>query len=501
MTSRFVRLLLVIFIINFILVACGDSDDNVDGSPIDSELRDIIESLGLTGDPSKGHDLPSIDTPVAQLGMKLFYTKALGGDKDTACVSCHHPVLGGGDGMSLPVGAGAEVPDLLGPGRKHSTSAEGFDGGPTVPRNAPTTYNIGLWDEVLFLDGRIESLGKTPDVNGNDGLGISTPDSSYNVADSLAGQNLPQAQSRFPVVSNEEMRGFTFEANMENEIVREHLAQRIGNYGKGTGELVFNNWLYEFQKAFNIYEDAETLVTFDRIAFALGEFERSQVFVETPWKAYVNGDNSAITEEAKRGALFFFKSPRDGGAGCVACHKGDFFTDEKFYVLALPQIGRGKGNGETGDDDFGRFNITNADNDLYAFRTPSLLNVEMTAPYGHAGSYTTLEGLVRHILNPEKAIDEYDFTQLDPAIQTESAVANTHKALERLLFNRANGIPTVQNVEFTDNDVNDLVAFLLTLTDPCVKKRECLSPWIPDETVSDPDSQRLNGINSYGDLL
>jgi len=44
----------------------------------------------------------------AQLDMKLFYTKSLGGDKDSACVTCHHPMLGGGDNLSLSIGSEAE---------------------------------------------------------------------------------------------------------------------------------------------------------------------------------------------------------------------------------------------------------------------------------------------------------------------------------------------------------------------------------------------------------
>ena len=86
-------------------------------------------------------------------------------------------------------------PDLIGPGRVHPS------GEPTVPRNSPTTFNVALWDKVLFWDGRVESLGKTPGANGNDGLGIRTPDSRYGIADPQAGEDLVIAQSRFPVTS------------------------------------------------------------------------------------------------------------------------------------------------------------------------------------------------------------------------------------------------------------------------------------------------------------
>ncbi|MDJ0919320.1 MAG: cytochrome c peroxidase, partial [Woeseiaceae bacterium] len=63
----------------------------------------MIAAQGLTGDPTTGRDLPSINDPLAQLGKLLFFSKSLSGDFDTACASCHHPALGGGDGLALPV--------------------------------------------------------------------------------------------------------------------------------------------------------------------------------------------------------------------------------------------------------------------------------------------------------------------------------------------------------------------------------------------------------------
>jgi hypothetical protein len=56
----------------------------------DTQLRPLITTLGLTGDPSTGRNLPSISDPLPQLGMKLFFSKSLSGDFDTACASCHH---------------------------------------------------------------------------------------------------------------------------------------------------------------------------------------------------------------------------------------------------------------------------------------------------------------------------------------------------------------------------------------------------------------------------
>jgi cytochrome c peroxidase len=437
-----------------------------DAGSLDANLRAIIAARGLTGDPSRGRDLPRIDSPLAQLGMKLFFSKALGGDFDSACVSCHHPLLGGGDGLPLSIGVGAPDPDLLGSGRTHPS------GYFNVPRNAPTTFNIGLWERVLFHDGRIEKLGDAS---------IRTPDVVFGQVDRSAGADMVAAQARFPVTSVEEMRGRTFERHRPNEYVRAHLVARLGNYGVGRGELLGAGWSTEIQKAYGASPSVAMFVAYDGIAAAISAYERSQVFVQTPWQAYVQGNDAALAEAAKRGAWLFFRPAGQGGAGCAACHSGDFFTDEQFYTLAVPQVGKGKGDGRFGDDDFGRFRETGRPEDLYAFRTPTLLNVEVTGPYGHDGAYPTLEAIVRHHLNPAAAVAAYAAGRLDPAAETAHMAENTSRALAKLVDDRAAGRTPLIDLALSDQQIADLIEFLLALTDPCVKDPACLSPWIPGE--------------------
>ena len=476
---------------SILLSAC--SEDTAVAIVNDAELQTLISQAQLTGDPSTGRTLPSINDAKVQLGKKLFFTRGLGGNNDSACVSCHHPSLGGGDDLSLSIGVGAETPDLLGPGRFHDMNAEAtgggeWDGGPTVPRNAPTTFNIAMWDSVLFHDGRVESLGKTIGVNGDDGLGIRTPDSDLGVADPDAGATLAAAQSRFPVTSPEEMRGFIFEAGNSNADLRAALEVKLSAPG---------DWDEEFTTVYG-----SPTITYTRIADAIGEYERSQVFIDTPWKAYVEGDAAALSDEAKKGAILFFTSREDGGANCASCHAGDFFTDEQFHVLAMPQIGRGKGDGVLKNDDFGRFRETKADADMYRFRTPSLINVEVTGPWGHAGAYTTLENVVRHMLDPFTAVANYDFSQLNPTIQASDMLFNTQSALDRLEKSRIADVDGVHRaVVFSEDDVTNLVEFLKALTDPCVKSRECLAPWVPDAGDTNPDGLRINAIDNTGSFL
>jgi cytochrome c peroxidase len=472
----------------------------------DSVLRALIADLGLSGDPAAGRVLPSIEDPLAQLGKKLFFTKSLSGDFDTACATCHHPALGGGDALSLSIGPGADSPEVLGPGRSHS-------GGEMMARNAPTTFNIGLYDAGLFHDSRIESIGKVAGANGA-GTGIRTPDTPLNVEDPNAGETLPAAQLRFPVTVADEMRGHSFLAGADNETIRNRLAARIGDYDEGAGELGENSWLEEFQAAFASGLPAEQLISFDNIALAIAEYQRSQVFVATPWRAYVQGDNGAISETAKQGALHFLRTPEQGGAGCSQCHSGDFFTNEQHHTIGFPQVGPGKGDGDAGDDDFGRERETGLQEDRYRFRTPTLLNIEVTGPYTHSGAYTGLVQATDHYAVPDIFIDDFfaadgmcGLPQFrddpDCATRFPNVLANTQAAFQKMRAEQtADPDATFPDVsqQTTQQQFDQIRAFLLALTDPCVKDRACLAPWIP-EPDEDPDGNQLNAVAQNGDPL
>ena len=479
-----------------------DEEPTVQNSALDAELRALIDENDLTGDPAAGRVIPSISDPLVQLGRKLFYTKALGGDFDSACVSCHHPVLGGGDGLSLSFGVGAIDPDLLGPGRGDVT------GIPNVPRNAPTTFNLALWDSGLFWDSRVESLGKEAGANGS-ASGISTPDSGINVIDSRAGANLAVAQARFPVTSTEEMRG-TLKAGAADDVLRAHLAARLGDYGRGAGELANSRWLEAFQTAFASGEDAASLITFDNIVAALGAFERSQVFIDNPWREYVQGDNAAISEEAKRGAILFYTPAEQQGAGCALCHSGDLFSDQRHHAIGVPQFGPGKGNAN--DNDFGRENVSGDLADRFRFRTPSLLNVVVTGPYMHTGAYESLLQVIRHYDNPVNTVNDFfdaggwcalrQYAEVkNCASLYANARQNTDAALDKVVADGDQNDPAaLPNIDLNDAERNQIVAFLATLTDPCVLDRRCLAPWIPTPGES-ADAHQLNAVDSHGNAL
>jgi len=470
-------------------------------SVLDGQLNKLIAGHGITGNPAAGRLIPSIQSPKAQLGLKLFYTKAISLNYDSACVSCHHPFLGGGDNLSLPIGTEAIDPDLLGPGRIHANTGKSFhDGGPTVPRNAPTTFNAALFDVAQFWDNRIESLTGIEGANGSIG-GMLIPGATDHdrivVGESFAA-NLPSAQANFPIVSGEEMRSFDHGELSSKDSIRGYLADRLSgaNGNDDLSQAARDAWLGAFRKGLGQPgADAAALITPKNIGDSIGEYERSQLFINNPWKAYVQGNKAAISETAKKGAILFFSSYEEGGANCVQCHSSDFFSDEALYVMAVPQLGRGK-NDEGSTEDYGRENITKNRADRYKFRTMSLLNVAKTGPWGHSGAFTNLRDMVAHMAKPETVgsyMPQQNLTQDGIAVQCDDEPVNTAHALEQLQINRQKGISPHRSVDLTAEQIDQIVAFLNTLTDPCVMDTSCLLPWISLPGSADFDTlQQLN---------
>jgi cytochrome c peroxidase len=509
-----------------VVAGCSNNDDS-----IDSQVRAKIAPLGLKGDPAEGRSIPALADPLPQLGKHLFFSKAISANMDTACVTCHHPFLGGGDNLALPVGVDAVDPSLFGPGRlranKGPTQVPPYGiGDPPMPRNSPTVFGLAFWDKAITWDGTVFSEKGTAGTSGADSRIVAPLDRppvigmlthpSISTATAIpyeqkfaAGMSVSAGHGLFPGSVNPAMRDGGFAGVATDLDVRGRIAARLGGYGAGAGELATNTWPQLFRSAFNSpASPIEQVVTANNISIAIAAYERTQTFTETPWKRYVKGDNGAITEGAKRGALVFYSPISEGGANCVSCHSGDFFSDEKYWVLAVPQIGRGKAdrNSDTDtNDDWGRGHVTGVDADKWAYRTPTLLNVEVTGPYGHTGLFPTLEGIIRHHLNAEQSLNTFNYSTVSTAagpLNATNAAAHNALALKRLKDQRAANLPGVlQDVALADGSVSDLVEFMKALTDPCTKDRTCLAKWVPSASDPNPDGLRICPRDQSGALL
>ncbi len=117
--------------------------------------------------------------------------------------------------------------------------------------------------------------------------------------------------------------------------------------------------------------------TKQRVSQALDVYVRSLTTPNSPFDRYVAGDRNALTDAQKRGLMLFV-----GKADCTMCHRGPNFEDDQFHALGV------KG------EDPGRYKVTGAEADRFAFKTPTIRNVELTAPYMHDGSLNTLRDVI-----------------------------------------------------------------------------------------------------------
>lgn len=141
---------------------------------------------------------------------------------------------------------------------------------------------------------------------------------------------------------------------------------------------------------------AENSISYDTIAQALASYLRTLITPNSPFDRYKNGDEAALSPQARRG-LQTFQS-----VGCSACHFGDNFSGppvpmgEGFYELFPNYLGSVYDQKyHLVTDDQGRYEVTQDPIHKRLFRMPSLRNVALTAPYFHTGSVATLEEAVR----------------------------------------------------------------------------------------------------------
>jgi cytochrome c peroxidase len=411
---------------------------------LDRQLRAALREAGITIlDPG-----PSPDPATAALGQALFFDKELSGNRDISCATCHHPLFHTGDGISISIGVGGAG---LGPERRLGPTRE------FVARNATDVFNRGVpeW-RTMFWDNR---------VNGTPEIGFHSP---------AVGQLPPgldsvlAAQAMFPVTADDEMRGDPGDLDVFGD--PNQLADFIEEDFTAVWDGLMKR-LLAIPEYRDLFAAAYPEVTVDQLGFqhaanAIAAFEiDAWTFLNSPWDRYLNGDDSALSAEAKRGALLFY-----GRAGCAQCHSGNLFTDQETHNIGVPQLGPGK------DDeaplDIGRARVTHYPADMFAFRTPPLRNVDLTGPWMHNGAYVSLEAAARHHLNPREALQNYETSQLAPELQ--STCQDDQSTIDLVL---ATLDPLVASpIQLSDGELADLMAFLHALTDPAAVDLEADIP-------------------------
>jgi cytochrome c peroxidase len=311
----------------------------------------------------------------------------------------------------------AAVPALAaaGPPAAHERAAFARPDRIVFPDHAPYSPQIAALGKMLFFDPRL-SRGQNMSCATchNPSFGWETPApkaiGALNVplqrhTPSL--ENLAEASSYFwdgraPTLELQAIGPLTHPQEMNSELPE--VLARLGRIA------TYRNW-------FKILFLGEGLSEATLLR-AIATYERTLRSGVAPFDAWVEGREEAIPAAARRGFALFV-----GKAQCAACHDGWAFTDYGFHDIGLSTA------------DLGRFAVEPANPALrHAFKTPSLRNIALRAPYMHDGSLATLEEVLAHYAS--------------------GGVARPSRA------------PQLAAIELSPAEMRDLIAFLETLTAP-----------------------------------
>lgn len=414
------------------------------GRELDNALRNIIQQNGL----NQHAPLPDYSDAKVELGRMLFFDKILSGNKDISCATCHHPALGSADALPLAIGVGGEG---LGTERQMGKGRE------RIPRNSPDIFNRGAKEwHTMFWDNR---------VSGDIMAGYESP-----ADEKLIGglENILAVQAMFPVTSRDEMRGEIGDRTTTGEI------NELALISNAMPQVVWHRLMLRLKKIpkyIELFEAAYPGVALDDLGFqhaanAIAAFETEEfTFHDSPWDLYMDGVTNAIDESAKRGAVLFY-----GKANCSSCHSGNLMSDQQAHNIGVPQLGPGKGNSEPLD--VGRYLETGDQADAFAFRTPSLKNTAITGPWMHNGAYNSLEEAVRHHLDPQQYLQQYDATKLPEELR--STFQNDEELKQRMLGQIDQRLKLERPL--AEQEIGDILSFLYALTDQSALELEHLVP-------------------------
>jgi cytochrome c peroxidase len=406
--------------------------------PLPPAYEEIIETFGLTALPPVIYPQYNQYNPARiALGRLLFFDPILGGESapwikaaatlpptfranDVACGTCHHPAFAFGDGRKLGAGvsgSGADGTDL---GTDRIVPGASIVSGAPVgiePRNSQSILNTAFngknspqpdAESFQFVDGRVT-------------LGL-------------------EVQAQEPVTDREEMAGDAYGRgvlgqSLSIDAVRDSVTRRIRNIPA---------YVELFKEAYPVEITGAENINLNHIGKAIAAYERELNTPDSRYDRFVSGDAGALSAREKQGFELFF-----GKALCGDCHVGPMLSDFGFHVQGAGDAYEPGFPGKDGQGrDLGRYHANPVDfaDRKFAFRTLTIRNVELTAPYFHSGSAATLRDVVafynRGGLGPEDVSDA------------------------ELAADGAGRHPSIRPLGLTDGEIDAIVAFMRTTTAP-----------------------------------
>lgn len=256
---------------------------------------------------------------------------------------------------------------------------------PVPADNPPTTETVALgrrlyYDGILSADNSISCAScHAP------GAGFGDPRQfSVGVGGKLGTRNSPPvANAAYYVTQFWDGRAASLEKQAEGPVAN---PVEMAHTLKGVEEVLNGNASYreQFARAFG-----PGRITYDMVARAIASFERTILMGNSPFdRWYFNGDEKAVSTAAKRGFEVFRRVDKGNCASCHTFgHSDALFTDNQFHNI-------GVGVKDEIPTDLGRYEVSRSEPDRGAFKTPSLRNIALTAPYMHDGSLRTLKEVI-----------------------------------------------------------------------------------------------------------
>jgi cytochrome c peroxidase len=380
------------------------------------ELR-IIRSLSPLGPPpADSTNRIDGDAVAIELGESLFFDARLSADDQVSCATCHDPAKSWTDGLPVAVGAG------------------------TGTRNTPSLWNVAH-NRWFSWDGRADSLWSQalkPIENGLEMNGSRLQTLHLVAGDAALQARYEDVFGPLPDVADAER------------------FPRAGGPLANDGERQANWWTMDGA-------DREIVDgVFANIGKAIAAFVATIETQPAPFDRFAADlragrlRSEAITASAQNGLRIFV-----GKGNCVLCHSGPNFTNKEFHDIRVPPLAAGapRDPGRLGgasrliEDEFiaagphsddpsgsraGQLAYLDVEAGLLGhFKTPSLRNVAMTAPYMHAGQFETLRDVVNHYSTLETAAEPADPAHVEVLIEP---------------------------LRFSQPEIADLVSFLESLT-------------------------------------
>ena len=369
------RTLLLFTPILLLLVACVNEQT---ADPLDVTLRRTMARLAPEQDlayyqvphHTNLKDIPAgIGNPLTpekvELGKMLFFETALGidavnpsGMQTFSCSSCHVPAAGFMPGASQGIADGAEGFGINGEARRmradyNETQIDAQGARPLSMIGVAYVQN-SVW--AGRFGARFNNVG-TEAV-----WGVLDPSTEINFSglDGLEAQNI----------------GGTITHRMR---VNETLLDDLGY--RELFDAAFYDW------------PANARYGREAMSFALSAYIRTLMPYEAPYQAWLRGNDDAMTEQMKRGALVFFSD-----AGCYRCHNGPVLNGNTFQAVGvndLCDVG-GLATGLNDERNLGRSGFTRRPEDMYAFKVPQLYNLKDSPFYFHGSSHHSIRDVVEY---------------------------------------------------------------------------------------------------------